>query len=107
MIYNNAAWVQRFTLKSAGLAYPLTGKTLEMRIAERADKPSVIPISTTNGKIAILDGPGGVFQVTLTATDMENFQPVTHVFEVGWANSPQGYARLFGGRFPVRQGVPS
>jgi hypothetical protein len=79
-----------------------------MRIAPKADMPSVIAITMGNSKLVIVGDPDdGVFDVNLTATDMANFQARTYVFEIGWTNAPSGYTRLFGGRFPVQQGIPS
>ena len=107
MIFNNAAWSQRFVLSAGGVPYPLTGKQLAMRIAPKADMPSVIAITTGNSKITIVDAEDGIFDVSLSETDMGNFQARTYVWEIGWTNSPSGYVRLFGGRLPVQQGIPS
>jgi hypothetical protein len=108
MIFNNASWSQRFVLKANGAPYSLTGKQLAMRIAPKADMPSVVTITTGNSKISIVgDAANGTFDVNLSASDMANFQARTYVFEIGWTNGPNGYTRLFGGRFPVQQGIPS
>lgn len=107
MIFNNALWGKRFVLKASGVPYPLTGKQLAMRIAPKADMPSVIVITTGNSKITIVDAANGIFEVNLSETDMGNFQARTYVWEIGWMNTPNGYVRLFGGRFRVQQGIPS
>jgi hypothetical protein len=107
MIYNNSSWGMRFILKNGIIPYSLSGKDLVMRIAPKADQLSVLDITTDNSKIVIADAANGIFDVFLTAADTGNLQARTYVFEIAWTNAPGGYTRLFGGRIPVQQGIPS
>jgi hypothetical protein len=77
-----------------------------MRISKGADLPSVIAITTGNGKIVVTDAVNGIIDVILTETDMGNFQPGTYIFEIGWTNASPGYTRLLGGRIPI-SGAPA
>jgi hypothetical protein len=55
---------------SAGTAVNLTGAALRMDLVEIAGGGSAVAASTGNGRIAVVSGPGGQFEIVLPAALM-------------------------------------
>lgn len=104
--YNNADWVQSFTITAGGSPVDLTGKTLRMSWrAEAKAASALLTASTTDGTITITDGPAGKFLLSVPYAQTAGVPAGNHYWDLLDILSPTSRTRLAGGRFLVREGI--
>ena len=58
-----------YSNKDTGVPYNISGCKIRMQVRKAQQQPVIIEATTENGKFTITDGPGGKFDMTLSAVD--------------------------------------
>ena len=107
-IYRGSFYSVTLTLKSnvTGLPIDITGWTMKSQIRDAiTDEEIMVELTTENGGIEIIDGPGGVFSLKITAEQNENFSLGNVVGDVFRTDAVPGPVRLFGFKDKVKRSV--
>jgi hypothetical protein len=84
----------------------LTGATITLEIRKPGCSSAELTATTTNGKIVVTDTDEGQFELTFTASDMRNLDPMT--YECGITITQNGETiQYFIGTLPVLDGIVS
>lgn len=89
-LYQGSTWEQLITVTTdaAGLVpMNLTGFQARMQLREELGSPTVVlDLNPGNGRIGVVDAPGGVIQILVSAADTAalplNFEPQTYVYDL-------------------------
>ena len=107
-IYRGSFYSVTVTLKSnvTGQPMDITGWRLKSQIRDAiTDEEIMVEMTTENGGIEIVDGPGGVFSLKITAEQNQDFSLGNVVGDVFRTDVDPGPIRLFGFKDKVKRSV--
>ena len=94
----------QFTMKTAGVAWNLTGYTARMQVRPDASSSTIYVTATTVNGYIVLGGAAGTVTVTIPASVMETVVDGKHVYDIELVNGTTVY-RVLEGKFTVKQEV--
>ncbi len=103
--YNNADWIQSFTITAGGSPVDLTGKVLRWTLRANVNSPTPLVEGTTADLLAITDGPAGKLTMTVPYSVTKDVPAGNHYWDLVDLLGQGSQTRIAGGRFLVRQGV--
>ena len=103
-IYQGAAYQLNFTWEDDdGLPIDVSDWEFAAHIKDaRADTTALVSLTTANGGFSVTDGPGGRFQMVLTAEQTESLPVGGMVFDVLRTDADPGPTFLMSGSFRVK-----
>ena len=89
----------------SGQAINLTGSSFDMEVRTKPSSEVLLSANTTNGKITMPDAANGVFQLTVSSTDLSGIEEGTYRYDIFLINPDTTKEAILEGFFIVKNSI--